>query len=239
MRRPYAKLDIHKKQELLDLFEDLEAAKSTSCKPAGFPSCCSRHPRAGRFSEFASLRAAFRAPRGRFSELLRRRARVLGFRWQVSRVAVANYLHAGSESRETCQRSPVSVHGDSESRETRHTGTRGVSFWERRPGNSENPPHREAAGIDPYDTVIALADRTNWLLDFNARLASSRGGRQVLFKLETAMQVLPELPAQCPKRARTCYSVGFTTVSCILKGVTPRTLCGLPAVMTMLWPAES
>lgn len=32
---------------------------------------------------------------------------------------------------------------------------------------------------------------------------------------------------------RFCYSAGFTTVSCILNGVTPRTLCGLPEVMTI------
>lgn len=33
--------------------------------------------------------------------------------------------------------------------------------------------------------------------------------------------------------SRFCYSAGFTTVSCILNGVTPRTLCGLPEVMTI------
>ena len=33
--------------------------------------------------------------------------------------------------------------------------------------------------------------------------------------------------------SRFCYSEGFTTVSCILNGVTPRTLCGLPEVMTI------
>ena len=96
---------------------------------AGFPSFCSRRLRAGRFSEFAGLRAAFRAPRGRFSELLRRRARVSGFLRQVSRVAVSNCLHEGSESRETCQRRPISVHGDSESRKTRHAKKRGTNRY--------------------------------------------------------------------------------------------------------------
>ena len=257
---------------------------------AGFPSFCSRRPRVGRFSEFAGLRAAFRAPRGGFSELLRRRARVSGLLRQVSRVAVANRLHAGSGTRKTCRRSPISVHGHSESRETRHARKRGANRYRtdedlrgpenpsrkghprlgrkeregsapilppfptkikrpiltatyRHPREGRAPPRRprgarippeEATDIGPYDAVISPADRTNRLLDFSTRLASSRGEGQALFKLEAAMQVLPELLTQCPKRACTCYSVGFTTVSCILKGVTPRTLCGLPAVMTML-----
>ena len=81
-------------------------------------------PRAGGFSEFAGLRAAFRAPRGGFSELLRRRARVSGFQRQVSLVAVANCLHAGSGTRKTCQQNPISVHSDSESRKTRQQSLR-------------------------------------------------------------------------------------------------------------------
>ena len=219
---------------------------------AGFPSFCSRRLRAGRFSEFAGLRAAFRAPRGRFSELLRRRARVSGFLRQVSRVAVSNCLHEGSESRETCQRRPISVHGDSESRKTRHARKRGANRyrtdedlrgpenprrkghprlgWKEREGSApilppsrrrlrapmltatyrhpregHAPPRRprgarippeEAAGIGPYDTVIAPTDRTNRLLDFSTRLASSRGEGQALFKLEAAMQVSPKLLTQ-------------------------------------------
>ena len=100
-------------------------AVAAAFEPSGFPSLRSWRVRAGRVCEFAGLRAAFRAPRGRFPGLLRRRARVSGFSRQVSRVAVANCLHAGPESRKTCQRTPVSVHSDSESRETRHARKRG------------------------------------------------------------------------------------------------------------------
>ena len=75
--------------------------------------------RGGGFPELPGLRAALSRLCGRFPELLSPRAGVFGFRWQVSRVSVAVCLHAGPASRKTCQRSPVSVHGDSETRETR------------------------------------------------------------------------------------------------------------------------
>ena len=86
---------------------------------AGFPSLRSRRLQTGRFPELPSLRAAISRLCGRFPELLSPRARVFGFSWQVVRVSVAVCPHAGSASRKTCRRSPVPVHGDSETRETR------------------------------------------------------------------------------------------------------------------------
>ena len=73
----------------------------------------------GGFSEFPSPRAAISRSDGRFPELLGPRARVLGFWWLVFRVPVAICLHGDSESPKTCQRTPISVHDGSESRETR------------------------------------------------------------------------------------------------------------------------
>ena len=86
---------------------------------ASFPSLRSRRLQTGRFPELPSLRAAISRLCGRFPELLSPRARVFGFSWQVVRVSVAVCPHAGSASRKTCRRSPVPVHGDSETRETR------------------------------------------------------------------------------------------------------------------------
>ena len=71
---------------------------------AGFPGCCRQppssrqvsrvpvdnRPRAGRFSEFASLRAAFWAFRGGFLDLLYLRARNMANSWQVFRLSESN-----------------------------------------------------------------------------------------------------------------------------------------------------